>query len=623
MQSNANTDTQAVVEEATGLFRQGLLPQAEQECMRVLSHQPANGSALHLLGLVYLQAGMIADAVEMLGKAVSKHTGEAAWQANLAVALKRRAEEIQQQPDFAGEELQQQAEALFAASLRHVNKAIRLQGNFTDAYFNRAMLFKRKGDWKGALQSLKNVVRLNPRCFEAWNEMGHLHLKFGDPAAAREAFLKASDSPEHGHAAYSNYLLSLNYDEQDPAEVYAAHLGWDTRYAEGVEGFTEYGNTTDAGRCLNIGYVSPDLREHSVAYFAAVPIIGHSRAGFRVCCYSDARSRDGMQAQLQQAADVWRDTADLSDAALCEMIRRDGIDILVDLAGHTSRNRLRAFAARPAPLQLSYIGYPNTSGLSAMTHRISDAIADPDANDAFYSEQLLRLPGGFLSYRPPLAAQQVSLQQISLNSDRDESQALVFGCFNVLAKLSDASLRMWAEVLHACPDSKLLIKNASMRNPSARKGLQDRFRQLGIRQKRLELIGWQDSLEDHYRLYGRIDIALDTFPYNGTTTTCEALYMGVPVVSRNGQAHASRVGASLLSRTGLDELVADSSQAFADICIALAADAGRRAGLRAQAAEQSRRALCDGPALIAELEDAYRRIWRQWCDGYQGDGSFS
>jgi len=597
---------------AEGMRLQGLgqLQGAEAVYRNILNREPRHAAASHMLGVVYLQSGALDEAIRMISTAVSLDGKQAEFHGNLGVAFKRKAEAClaaarSGQGDRAA--LQLEGDALLKKALRHQERAVKLRPDFANAHFNRAALLRKLGRWQEALRAFSRASRQMPDACECLNEMGQIHLQLGDTGAARETFLLASRSPDSGHKAYSNYLLALNYDEQDAAQVFQAHGEWDSRFG-GDGPAPAHTNPADPGRRLNIGYVSPDLHAHSVAYFASPLISAHSRDAFRVFCYSDSRQRDAMQQALRQQADEWRDSAHMSDAELGEAIRRDGIDILIDLAGHTSRNRLKVFAARPAPLQVAYIGYPNTTGLAAMTHRIGDAMTDPPGNDAYYSEVVLRLPGGFLCYAPPGAARAVADQPRTMNSD-----AVVFGCFNVLAKLSDATLDMWADVLHAVPQSKLVIKNVSMVDDTARKRLLARFRHRGVKPNRLQLVGWQASLEDHFRLYQRIDVALDTWPYNGTTTSCEAMYMGTPVVTRCGQTHASRVGASLLERVGMSGLVADSAQSYLRICTELAADEARRQALSHQAYTETRRVLCDASGLVQELEAAYREIWSQWC----------
>ena len=596
-------------------YEQGALRESEQACRAILTHLPGHGASLHLLGLVYLRAGLADEAIDMLRRAVRQSPRNAAWCANLGVALKRKGERLMSESGGDAAVLAE-GQGFLDEALRQVNKAIRLQPKLTDAQFNRAMLLKMQGNWKEALQSLRHVVRLLPECHEAWNEIGHLHMMSGNPEAAKDAFLRAAASPEHGAQAYSNFLLALNYQCANPDEVLAQHRQWACRFADGIASFDSWPNAPRESRRLKIGYVSPDFHSHSVAFFAEPLLRTHDRARFEVHCYSASTRRDAMHERLRGLADVWRDTAALDDPQLARCVREDGIDILIDLSGHTSKNRLRVFAMQPAPVQASYIGYPNTTGLSAIQWRITDAIADPPGADAWYSEKLVRLSGGFLRFSPPDAARKVSREASDAQVRRP---GVTFGSFNLLAKMSDACLKMWADVLHAVPDSRLFIKNVAMVDADVRSHLLSRFRRLGIAKERLEFAPWNVSLENHFRAYRDVDIALDTFPYNGTTTTCEALYMGVPVVSRAGNVHAARVGASLLSRVQLGELVAETSEDFVRICARLANDREHLLACRRTAHAQTRRVLCDAESWIGELEGGYRMMWRQWCMAQRGE----
>ncbi len=570
-----------------------------------------------------MQAGSTETAVKMLQEAVDQQPRCAAWHANLAVAFKKGAEQLMDTSEQGISDAMIKAQALFAASLQHVNKAVRLQPDLADAHFNRAMLLKIKGDWKPALQSLRKVVRLRPSYFEAWNELGHLQMMMGETAAARDSYLQASSSPEHGSEAYSNFLLALNYDIHDTKEVSTAHRGWEEHYLSSISCFDHWENQRKTERRLKIGYVSPDFHFHSVAFFAGPLIRGHHRELFDVCCYSDSRKNDDMQRQLRASADVWRDTAAMSDADLAKCIRADAIDILIDLSGHTSKNRLRMFAMHPAPVQVSHIGYPNSTGLSAIAWRVTDLVADPDSGsksypvvdqdgaDSWHGEKLIRLSSGFLRYAPPAVAMRVFDEPAI---EQDKRKGIIFGSFNLLAKITDETVEMWANVLKSVPDSALIIKNVAMVDASTRKHLISRFKKFGIGKNRLELISWQLSLEDHFRLYRSVDVALDTYPYNGTTTSCEALFMGVPVVTRIGDVHASRVGASLLTGVGLEDLIAGDGVEYVRICDELVADVEKLHDRKLKAHQGCCEVLCDAEPLLGELEQAYQAIWKQWCE---------
>jgi len=297
---------------------------------------------------------------------------------------------------------------------------------------------------------------------------------------------------------------------------------------------------------------------------------------------------------------------------MADRIRADGVDILVDLAGHTVNGRLRMFARRAAPVQVSYLGYPDTTGLDTMDYRLTDQWADPAGmTEGHYTESLVRLPGGFLSYGPPRACPAPGLPPVL------EAGHLTFGSFNNASKLNPGVIALWSDLLKALPDARLLLKSQQLGDAGTRDWFRDRFEANGVSAQRVEFLGWQANGTSHLELYRKVDIGLDPFPYNGTTTTCEALWMGVPVITMAGDRHCARVGVSLLSKTGLDGLIADSARDFVEKAGALAADIGRLRELRAELRERMQASgLTNGRSLAAELEAAYRRMWRDW----HGDG---
>jgi predicted O-linked N-acetylglucosamine transferase (SPINDLY family) len=298
----------------------------------------------------------------------------------------------------------------------------------------------------------------------------------------------------------------------------------------------------------------------------------------------------------------------LGDREFAQLVFDDRIDILVDLGGHTGSSRLEAFGYKPAPVQVTWLGYPDTTGLPEVDYRFTDILADPPGAEAFHTEQLVRLPACFLCYAPRHPCPAPSPPP-ALTTGR-----VTFGSFNNLAKLSPQTLRAWAAILQSVPTAHLFIKGKALRDPLSHEQFRQKLIAHGIDITRTELQGWTTSSEDHMELYGHVDIALDTFPYNGTTTTCEALWMGVPVVTLTGETHAGRVGTSLLSAVGLNELVAGTETAYIELATRLAGDpqqlAHRRADLRDRMASSP---LCDGPRFAREVEDAYRAMWRRWC----------
>jgi predicted O-linked N-acetylglucosamine transferase (SPINDLY family) len=329
-----------------------------------------------------------------------------------------------------------------------------------------------------------------------------------------------------------------------------------------------------------------------------------------VFCYAEVRRPDTVTAHLQGLADHWLVTVGLSDDELAERIRTDGLDILVDLAGHTADNRLRVFARKPAPVQATWLGYPNTTGLEAIDYRLVDAVTDPAGEaDAWASETLVRLEGGFHCYGGLKGAPEPGVPPCLA------AGTVTFGSFNNPVKISAATLDVWARLLSRLPQARLLLKGKPFSDPGTRALFLARLGKRGIAAERVELMAWLPGAAAHVEMYHQVDIALDPFPYNGTTTTCEALWMGVPVVTLRGDRHAGRVGASLLSQIGLPDLIANSVEEYVEIVVALASDPARlmdlRRSLRPRIAASP---LCDERAFARKMEAAFRTMWQHWCE---------
>lgn len=358
---------------------------------------------------------------------------------------------------------------------------------------------------------------------------------------------------------------------------------------------------------LRVGFLSPDLREHSVAYFIR-PIIEHlDRGRFVVACYMSCAQQDGVTERIRKASDLWRDVSLGTQAAIANCIRNDDIDVLVELAGHTAGGSMFAVAMKPARLHLTYLGYPGTTGLPAVDCRIVDTHTDPTGSpyDAqrHASERLVRLDPCFLCYTPPEDAPPVA--------SRDLSSPITFGSFNAMKKTTRRTLQMWSRVLAGVPGSRLYLKNSSLKNASLRDDLFARLADVGIARDRIELAPFTASTREHLMCYGNIDIALDTFPYHGTTTTCEALFMGVPLVSLAGDAHVSRVGVSLLHATGNAQWLANDEDEYVAIAHQLATDRAALSLHRGQLRDRMLAStLCDTAAMARRFGDMIERIAR-------------
>ena len=355
--------------------------------------------------------------------------------------------------------------------------------------------------------------------------------------------------------------------------------------------------------------LSPDLREHACAYFIE-PLLRHlDREQFEIYLYHDHFREDAVSARLKAHAAVWRNFVGQPAAVVEKTIRADNPDILIDLAGHTGLNRLPLFARRLAPVQATYLGYPDTTGVPAMDCRFTDAVADPVGEaDKFATEQLVRLTGSAWTYAPPADAPEVAPAPCLKN------EHVTFGCFNNLAKVTDPTLALWGKILREVPDSRLRIKGKGFGDAAVRKQYEERMSRLGLPVDRVDLLERTAEAKDHLALYNEVDVALDTFPYHGTTTTCEALWMGVPVVTLVGEAHMSRVGASLLSSVGHSTWGAKTEAEYFQIAISLAKNRAALAATRSGLREQMRQSdLLAHQAQACRFGQALRECWSEWC----------
>jgi protein O-GlcNAc transferase len=506
---------------------------------------------------------------------------------------------------------------LIAQQLRRYDLAVQLirqaiEGNGHPVYFsNLGAVLSDEGKLEEAITAYRRAISIKPDFAEAYSNLGNALNEQGKLdeaiAAYRQAISIRSDFPE----AHSNLLFCLNdHDKVTNDQLFATHREWGERYGRQAPQPSTYANVREAERRLRIGYVSPDFRLHSVAYFVEPLLKSHDRQTVEVFCYAEVMQPDAITAHLQGLADHWLVTIGLSDDELAERIRMDGIDILVDLAGHTAKNRLRVFARKPAPIQVTWLGYSNTTGLEAIDYRLVDAVTDPVGEaDAWASETLVRLDGGFLCYGGLQGAPEPAGPPCL------ETGTVTFGSFRQPGpKVSSATLDAWVRLLARLPQARLLLKGRSFADAATRASFLARVSERGVAAERVELVASLPDATAHQAVYHRVDIALDPFPNNGTTTTCEALWMGVPVVTLRGDRHAGRVGASLLTQIGLTDLIANSVEEYVEIALALTGNpaglAEMRRSLRAHLAASP---LCDGRAFARKVEAAFRNMWHQWC----------
>ena len=490
-------------------------------------------------------------------------------------------------------------------------KALELKPDNVKALNNLGLALAGQGKLDEAVDGYRRAVELKPDHANAHNNLGLALMNQGKLDEAVTAYRKALElEPDHANA-HNNLLLCMNYDAQTSQhEILAESRRWDDVHAV-PRAADERSHPADrnAERRLRVGYVSPDFRRHSVSHFLDPVIAGHDRRSFEVFCYAEVVKPDDETARFRSLSDGWCSTVGMTDSLVAARIREDGIDILVDLAGHTGKNRLLVFAERPAPVQVTWLGYPNTTGLSAMDYRLTDAIADPEGDaDALHTETLVRLPNGFLCFAPAADAPEIGGTP-ALTTGR-----VRFGSFNNLAKVTPDVVETWARILHRIPKSDLVIKNRSLADEETRERYLEMFGAHGIDPGRVESCSWIASRTGHLGAYNQVDIGLDPFPYNGTTTTCEALWMGVPVITLRGDRHSGRVGASILTQVSLAGLVAETTAVYVEKAVALASDLDRLSALRSDLRRRMQISpLCDPEGFTRDVETAYREMWRRVC----------
>jgi protein O-GlcNAc transferase len=478
-----------------------------------------------------------------------------------------------------------------------------------EAYFNlaNALLLQRRPDEVAAACS--QGLALKPRSADGHHYLGFAHLFRGDPDAAIASCEGALECKPDDARAFDTLLCAMLYRARStPGEILAAHRRYAAQFETPLKAqWGPHHNHRDPGGRLKVGYVSADFRTHSVAFFIEALLAHHDRSTVETYCYHTHGVRDAVTERLATLADHWVPSAGLSDGDLAERLRADEIDILVDLSGHTGFNRLLTFARRPAPVQVTYLGYPATTGLSAMDYRLVTWETDPAGSEAWHTERLYRLPRTLWCYRPG-----PDCPAVGGETPASRNGFVTFGSMNNLAKISEETIAVWGELLRELPGSRLVMTNVP--EGTARDLLRERFAAQGISGDRLSL-HLKLPADRFWALSSQIDIALDPFPYNGTTTTCEALWMGLPVITLIGETSVSRSGYALLKGVGLEELCAKDVAGYVRIAVGLARDLSRLAALRqGMRARVEASPLRDEAGFARDIEAAYREMWREWCD---------
>src|SRR3989344_1421868 len=618
-----NILTHSKKRKALELVQGNRLPEARALCVEICGLDARDADAWFMLGTINGRLNNAAEAADCFRRAVVLSPGHALAYYNLGLVLSNLGK-----PDAAAEAFAeaarlapQRAEILgnlgrvcislgrMKEAASWLRKLVRINHGDATAHASLGSVLHISGNLEEAIDCYRQSLRLRPDNAGIHDNLGSALSEQGRNDEAIISHREALRLNPNDAKAHSNMLLTLNYlPAQDAGEVLDEHRQWAAVHERMESVSSSFANDRDPERRLRVGYVSPDFRAHSVAYFFEPLLAGHDSKAVESHCYSAVTRPDDTTARLQALAHKWRDISGKTDEQAADAIRADGVDILVDLAGHTAGNRLGIFVRKPAPVQITYLGYPNTTGLHTIDYRLTDAWSDPEGTDSLYTEKLVRLPGGFLCFRPFMECPVVSASPAVARGH------VTFGSFNNLAKINPGVVSLWARLLETVPDAHLFIKNHSLTDPVTRERYYGLFEAHGVSRTRVALMGSTPSQQDHLALYSRVDIALDTFHYNGTTTTCEALWMGVPVITLAGRHHAGRVGVSLLSSAGFPEWIAGSPEQYIALAAGLAADLPKLAALRARLrTHMAASPLYDRKAFAAKVETAYREIWRRYC----------
>jgi len=620
--AQANDFADALIAEGNRAESSGNPGEACEQYRKAVAAAPGYAKAHLNLGIGLEAAGDIDAAIGSYEAALAIDRGDAYANYNLGKLLYARGDlpraetllraALDRKPEFP--------EALVVLSNVHDSK-----GNLDAALAGLELALEQRPDWAGALfnyagalkkldrlseaeTALRRAIAIDPGLVPAYGLLGLVLRGLARIPEAVEVLDAAQKlDPERFDIESTALFLLTCLDEVSSDALFTRHKDFGTRLERAVaRRFEPFGNSRDPERRLRVGYVSGDFYSHPVSLFAIPMFERHDRSACEVFCYSTGAKADEVTRQVRACADVWRDVASMSDTSLAETINRDGIDVLVDLSGHSGTFRVVVFAQQPAPVQVTWLGYLNTTGLTRIQYRLCDRHTDPPGvTDRFHTETLVRLPHSQWCYRQFVSIDCAEAPPFTRNG------FITFGSFNNALKLTPSTRCLWAEILTRLPDSRLVF--AGIPQGPVRDGLIRDFERAGIAVDRLAILP-RVALPEYYRLFNTVDLALDTTPYSGGTTTCDTLWMGVPVVTVPGTRSVSRSAASILATVGLSDWIAASPEDYVRLAVKHAGDRAVIAELRQTLRERMRRSpLMDELQFTRDVEDAYRRMWRTWC----------
>jgi len=621
-----NSQMTQMLQQAIRYHQAGQLEQAEMIYHNILKIQPNHADALHLSGVLAYQKKDYALASTLIKKAIKMNNSVFDFHNHLGHVFKDQgkfseasdcySQASRLNPNVAevhynlGISLDKQGKLDEAVTC--YKQALGLNPNYANVYNSLGILFRKQTKIDDAIACYQKSVRLNPNFVEAFNNLGNLYRDRGLINESIKYYKKALEICPNYIASHSNLLYTLTYStDYDKIAIFKEHQKFNEQHVLPLAHLIKpHNNKRNPHKRLKIGYISADFRQHPVAYFIEPILTHHNHEKFEIYCYYNHPQIDEITEHLQQFVDKWVHCVGLSDESLAEKIRQDGIDILIDLSGHTAGNRLLVFARKPAPVQVTYLGYPNTTGLTVIDYHIIDKYIDlENVAEKFNSEQLIKMSYSYHCYNP------IDKNMININElPAIQNNYITFGSLNNFTKLNTKTIKLWSIILNRINDSKIIIKTKSLADVETRKFLKNQFEKCRINSTRLIL---EDSTPApaYLKTYHRIDIALDTYPYNGGTTTYETLWMSVPVVTLVGETQASRMGLSILSTLGLDKLIAYTPDEYVEICVELASNLDYLKELRQKMRERMLSSpLMNGKIFTHELEEHYRMMWKKWCN---------
>ena len=596
--------------------------QAVASFQQAIRLSPSYADAYNNLAIALMKLDRLEDARNMFESALKAKPNFAEAACNLGfvnyslgfidLAVEKCREAILIDPNFAnsyihlGNALIKQGDT--AEAIKCYKRAIELKPNSAEGYSNLAAALRLQGFLDESEITAKEALRLDPDLVHAYSTLDLVYFLQGRIKESIEMSRKVLQLDPENAVAHDNLLMGMHYDPDYSAdELFSVAREWGTQHELGQGLLLPIDKNCDPGRKLRIGYISADFKIHPVGFFIEQVLKCHDKDQFEIFCYSNQTVNDDLTERLHSNSDHWSDVLYRSDEALAHDIHRDNIDILVDLSGHTSGNRLLSLAYKPAAIQATWIGYHATTGLSAIDYIIADRFLIPAQEEQYYTERVVRLPNAYLCFSPPDTQLDLGSPPVSV------AGKITFGCFNNPAKLVDQVIVCWSRLLKALPEAQLFLKYKAFADDGVRRRYQALFARQGIDIRRIRFAG-ASPRHEYLAAYEEVDIALDPFPFNGCTTTLEALWMGVPVVTLQGYRYVGHMGETILKNLGFGEYVADNEDTYIAQAVHLASSRSTLEELRKDLRTRLLKSpLCDGPGFTRSLEDLYKKMWAEWC----------